>query len=179
MRLRISETPIIKESFQKIDDGGILLTDYAGDIANLLINKPKSYRILWNKHDDVYLVADAMTYIHEEMTEKALEEGWLPKTQEVMKKRNMDVDEYDKFFSENIIFISKDEMESTFSKNFYSMAMSEYGYEYPIKTGSVFTKGDFGSGYLSRYFGDLYKRLKNYAVDTNYAFTDEKTGWSE
>ena len=177
MKLRIAESDFIQESFQKIADGDVLLTDYAGDIANLLVNKPKSYRILWDKHDDVYLIANAMSYIHEEMIEKALEEGWLPKTQEVMKERNMDVDEYDKFFSENIIFIPKDEMEDTFGKNFYRMAMSDYGYEYPIKTGSVFTKGDFGSEYLSRYFGDLYKRLKNYAVDNNYAFTDDSTGW--
>ena len=98
MKLRIAESDFIQESFQKVADGDVLLTDYAGDIANLLVNKPKSYRILWDKHDDVYLIADAMSYIHEEMIEKALEEGWLPKTQEVMKKRNMDVDEYDKFF---------------------------------------------------------------------------------
>jgi hypothetical protein len=171
MKLRINE------SLQKLDGGNVLLTDYAGDIANLLVNKPKSYRILYNKHDDVYLIADAMDYIHEEMTEVALNDGWLPKTQAVMKERKMDVDEYDKFYSENIIFIPVEDMETAFGAKFYGMAMGEYGYEFPIETGSVFTKSDFGQRYFQQYFGDLYRRLKNYEVDSNYAFIHDATGW--
>ena len=171
MKLRINE------SLQKLDGGNVLLTDYAGEIANLLINKPKSYRILYNKHDDVYLIADAMDYIHEEMTEIALDEGWLPKTKEFMAQHKLDVDDYDRDYSENIVFIPKDEMETAFGSKFYAMGMSEYGYEYPIETGSVFTKGDFGPSYLSNYFSGLYRRLKNYAVDANYAFIHDSTGW--
>ena len=167
----------IRESFQKLDGGDILLTDYAGDIANLLINKPKSYRILYNKHDDVYLIADAMNYIHEEMTEIAIYEGWLPKTQEFMKSRRIDVDDYDRDYSENIVFIPKDEMEVTFGKRFFSMALSEYSCEYPIETGSIFTKEEYHHNYLSDNFNDLYSRLKRVAVDKNYAFVEETTGW--
>lgn len=167
----------IQEFLQRLGNGDIFLTDYDGDIANLLINKPKSYRILYNKHDDVYLIADAMDYIHAEMTEAALNDGWLPKTQELLKRINKDVGDYDAFYSENIVFIPKDEMEVAFGSKFYAMAMSEYDYEYPIETGSVFTKGDFGPEYLSKYFSGLYRRLKNYAVSNNYAFTDDATGW--
>lgn len=167
----------IAESLKKLNGGDILLTDYSGDIVNLLVNKPKSYRIIYNKHDDVYLICDAMEYIHEEMTEIAIDEGWLPNTKEFMRQRNMDVDEYDSQQSENIIFIDSADIEDAFSNPYGAYATSEYSYEFPIESGSIFTKGNFGSGYFENAFPDLYSKLHRYAVDKNHAFVYDKPEW--
>lgn len=68
MKLRIYEYPPhkkvgrISESVEKIDD--ILVFDYVGDVVNLLLNKPRPYRICYDPQNDVYGVGDAYKYIH-------------------------------------------------------------------------------------------------------------------
>ena len=52
----------IKESIEKVDD--ILVMDYAGDLVNILLNKPKPYRICYDRLNDVYGIGDAYKYIH-------------------------------------------------------------------------------------------------------------------
>ena len=52
----------IKESVEKIDD--ILVFDYVGDLVNMLLNKPKPYRICYDPKNDVYGIGDAYKYIH-------------------------------------------------------------------------------------------------------------------
>lgn len=169
----------IRESIQRLDGGDILLTDYSGDIANLCINKPKSYRIIYNKHDDVYLIADARKYIHEEMTEIALNEGWLPKTSEFMKKTHTDLDEYDSWQSENITFLSKEDIDEAFRNIFSSdLSMSEYSYEFPVTTGAIFTKGKYSDNYFPSAFPELFSKMKRYAVDNNYSSSDDVL-WNE
>lgn len=52
----------IKESIEKVDD--ILVMDYAGDLVNILLNKPKAYRICYDVLNDVYGIGNAYKYIH-------------------------------------------------------------------------------------------------------------------
>ena len=64
----------IKERLQKLSDD-IFYTDYAGDIANLLANKPKEYRFLYDAQADLYMICQAFDYIHMDMVEEAFESG--------------------------------------------------------------------------------------------------------
>lgn len=156
----------IKESLKKLDND-ILFTDYFGDIANLILNKPKPYRIIYNQFDDVYIIADAQSVIHEEMTETALNQGYLPKTQELLNKTHMDIDEFDANNSDNIIFLTDESITDEFGSYSDKYATAEYGYEYPITTGSIFIKAKYGKSYFKRAFPDLYSKLKKYAIDDN------------
>ena len=69
MKLRINER------LQKLGSD-MFITDYAGDIVNLLVNKPKAYRFLYDAQADLYMICDAYDYIHLEMVSKAFDEGW-------------------------------------------------------------------------------------------------------
>ena len=64
----------IKERLQKLSDD-IFYTDYAGDIANLLANKPKEYRFLYDAQADLYMICPAFDYIHMDMMNKAFRSG--------------------------------------------------------------------------------------------------------
>ena len=85
----------IKESMKKLDNGNILLFDYVGNVVDLLRNKPRAYRIVYNKFDDIYLIARAEDYVHFDMTECALDEGYLPKTEEFMHNCHVYMNELD------------------------------------------------------------------------------------
>ena len=52
----------IRESIEKVDD--ILVFDYVGDLINVLLNKPKPYRICYDPKNDIYGLGDAYKYIH-------------------------------------------------------------------------------------------------------------------
>lgn len=54
----------------------MFITEYAGDIVNLLVNKPKAYRFLYDAQADLYMICDAWDYIHIEMVEQAFKDGW-------------------------------------------------------------------------------------------------------
>lgn len=54
----------------------MFITDYAGDIVNLLVNKQKEYRFLYDAQADLYMICDAFDYIHMDMVEEAFNEGW-------------------------------------------------------------------------------------------------------
>lgn len=156
----------IEASLKKIDDSAVLLTDYAGDIVNLLVNKPKGYRIVYIPYDDVYLIADAKDYIHEYITQAALDEGWLPKLDEFMRKNHEDIEDIDAYRTVNLVFLTEDNLEKfgTYSDPYNSM---EFGYEFPITTGSVFTKSRYSKNYLKQSVPELYSKLQRYAVDSN------------
>lgn len=161
----------ITASIQQLDNGGVLLTDYAGDVVNLLVNKAKPYRICYMDMDDVYLIADAMTYLHEEMIEVAVQDGWLPNTSEFMQKYHETVEDIDANRSVNLVFLPDDALEN-FGSYTDPYATSEFGYEYPITTGSIFTKGHLVQNFFPRYAPDLYTKLKRYAIDENRVFED-------
>ena len=66
----------IRESIEKIDD--VLVFDYVGDLVNILINKPKAYRICWDVKNDVYGLGDAYKYIHGNIEDRMQKLGYIP-----------------------------------------------------------------------------------------------------
>ena len=60
----------ILERLQKLGSD-MFITDYAGDIVNLLVNKQKEYRFLYDAQADLYMICNAFDYIHSEMVEQA------------------------------------------------------------------------------------------------------------
>ena len=154
----------LSEGMKKIDNGNILLFDYIGNVVNILRNKPKPYRIVYSKFDDVYLLADAEKYIHVEMTEKAIDEGFLPKTEEFMNKSNIDIDELSGYHTDNLLFLTDRDLDE-FGSYTDPYASVEFGYEYPIDTGSLFTKANYGKNYFKRNCPDLYNKLSKFAID--------------
>lgn len=64
----------LNEGMYKITQD-ILMCDYAGNVVNLMKNKPKEYRILYDSYADVFLVCQADDYIHGQMLEKAITSG--------------------------------------------------------------------------------------------------------
>lgn len=65
----------INERLQKLSSD-MFITDYAGDIAQLLVNKPKPYRFLYDAQADLYMICDAWDHIHMDMVDKAFRSGW-------------------------------------------------------------------------------------------------------
>ena len=65
----------INERLQKLGSD-MFITDYAGDIAQLLVNKPKPYRFLYDAQADLYMICDAWDHIHMDMVDKAFRSGW-------------------------------------------------------------------------------------------------------
>ena len=55
--------------------GDMFYTDYAGDIVNLLVNKPRAYRFLYDAQADLYIICDAWDYTHLDMVEEAFYAG--------------------------------------------------------------------------------------------------------
>ena len=49
---------LCKERLQKTSVSDIYVTNYAGDIVNLLLNKPKIYRICYFPKNDIYVIGD-------------------------------------------------------------------------------------------------------------------------
>lgn len=139
----------IKASLHKLESDNIILTDYAGDIVNLLLNKPKCYRIVYvpsdiygsSKNDgDIYLIGDAIQFLHEDLLEIAVYEGWFPYLSQDMKKFHEDVGYLDMYRTMNYVFLTNDEIDEAYSNPYGKYAFAEYNYEYKLPTGSIFTK---------------------------------------
>ena len=76
MKLKIKESNnTLTERLQKLGSD-MFITDYAGDIVNLLVNKQKAYRFLYDAQADLYIICDAWDYIHFDMVRQAFREGW-------------------------------------------------------------------------------------------------------
>lgn len=154
----------ILESFKKLDD--IIITDYAGDVLNLFLNKPKAYRVVYVPQDDLYLLGNALNNIHKDIIIKALDAGWLPNLQSYLKQHKMTVSAFERNEAINFIFLPISSITSkfgTFSDDYITV---EYkGAEYPLKTGSVFTKDIHGKDFLKNNVPELYNKLMNNVID--------------
>lgn len=89
--LQTSNTTQIRENLTQIDSG-LYCTDYAGDIANWLLNKPKPYRIIYDSYFDVWCIADANNWTHDKMAKEMFSSGYI---EEVANK-----DKLEKFLSD-------------------------------------------------------------------------------
>jgi len=65
----------IQEGIKQVDNG-MFITDYVGDVVNLFVNKPKPYRVVYNQVDDVYGVGDAYKYIHRNIEDALITDGY-------------------------------------------------------------------------------------------------------
>lgn len=65
----------IQEGIKQVDSG-MFITDYVGDVVNLFVNKPKPYRVVYNQVDDVYGVGDAYKYIHRNIEDALIANGY-------------------------------------------------------------------------------------------------------
>lgn len=54
----------------------IFISDYVGNIVDLLENKPKLYKIIYDAQADLWLIGDGEKLIHMDMMEKAWKDGW-------------------------------------------------------------------------------------------------------
>lgn len=67
---------IIKQIDESIkDEGGFFITNSGQDILNLLQNKPKEYRIVYDANLNLFMICDANEGIHQDMLEKAYNNG--------------------------------------------------------------------------------------------------------
>jgi len=67
----------LNEKLEKLQDG-IWATKYSSDIINWMKNKPKQYRVIYDKSINYYFVCDAFNYIHQDMIEEAYYQGFYP-----------------------------------------------------------------------------------------------------
>lgn len=153
----------------------VFLTDYVGDVVNLILNKPSNYRITYIPNNiypgsgtdgDIYLIADSDDYIHGEMLEVAIENGWLPNLVSNMRKYHENTMYVDSNRTVNLLFVPK----NNFSEIEYS-----FDREYPIESGSLMSK--IKDGKLETKAPELYDALKKYAVDI-CEYTDDNE-WGE
>ena len=154
----------IVETFKQLDD--MIITDYAGDVLNLFLNKPKAYRVVYIPQDDMYLLGNAMNTIHKEIIEKALNAGWLPNLQSYLKQHKMTVSAFERYEAINFIFLPVSAITSKFGKFGDDYITVEYmGAEYPLETGSVFTKDSQDIDFLKNNVPELYNKLMNNVID--------------
>ena len=67
----------IKEAIHKLSEPDMFVTDYVGDVINLLINKPKPYRICYWPYNDTYAIGDAYKYIHGNLEQTAVNDLYI------------------------------------------------------------------------------------------------------
>lgn len=67
----------LNERFEEIESG-IYATQSAYDLLNWLKNKPKAYRVVYDENIRYYFIADAYSYIHQDILESAYRSGFYP-----------------------------------------------------------------------------------------------------
>jgi hypothetical protein len=76
MKLLIKESLSMREKFEQFETG-VYFTDFVGDIVNLMLNKPKIYRIVYDSQFDTYAMCDAKIYIHDNLAELLFDSGFV------------------------------------------------------------------------------------------------------
>ena len=73
MKFKLVET--LNESLEPLLNGGAYITDSPYQIRDMLMNKPKAYRIIYDSNIDEYMICDANEYIHFDMIQDAFKKG--------------------------------------------------------------------------------------------------------
>lgn len=130
----------IKESIKQVESG-TLITDYVGDVVNLFINKPKPYRVVYNKLNDVYGIIDAYKGTHGFIYDDLIEQGY---------------QDYDYYYRSNnsidFVFVPYNTLNTSWDVGGFE---GEWANPLFIKTGSILTKED-----IKIILPDLYNKLK-------------------
>ena len=167
LKLRLPEGVQLNEKLEEVADS-TYVTDSATDIANWLINKPKPYRIIYDKKYDVWCIADAMKQTHKDMSIDLFDSDYL---YGVAKDLDSDIEtmrkdfnsgytdaevysdfQFDHYYIKGLFFIPK-------NMNYHDYEESGfYSHEVPITSGTIFVQyaSEFSE---SGIFKDLYKKL--------------------
>ena len=70
------------------------ITDSPYDIKNLLLNKPKLYRILYDANIDMYMIGDGSEIIHWDMIREAYKQGYYANQEEFIDELGGTLDNY-------------------------------------------------------------------------------------
>lgn len=65
----------LNEKLEELTDG-VYATQSAYDILNLFKNKPKAYRVVYDKNNRYYFIGDALKYIHSDLISAAYHQGF-------------------------------------------------------------------------------------------------------
>ena len=133
----------IQEGIKQVDSG-MFITDYVGDVVNLFVNKPRPYRVVYNQVDDVYGVGDAYKYIHIDIENALIANGY--ENTEFYQASN-----YGKTHKE-FTFVPYLTSDSSWEVGGFVGERSEPTF---IKTGTILINGD-----LQTFLPDLYNKLK-------------------
>ena len=159
---KIVNKPVNKkltESLQRLTPNAFI-TDSPYQIRDLLINKPKLYRILYDSNIDMYMIGDGNEYIHWDLIRLARKYGYYAEMEEFIDELG-DLSNYVEF-GEGGQFLDDEEIESYLIYMVYSpdddtFILGEDGYQfkYPLSQGVMFTR----DSYLEDC--DLYRVLKS------------------
>ena len=151
-------TPLA-ESLHKLGSN-CFITDSPYDIKNLIMNKPKLYRILYDSNIDMYMIGDGNEIIHWDMINEARKLGYYANQEEFIDELGGTLDNY---VETGIYGIYEDEIEVDpyliyiiYSPDEEEFRLGEDGYQarYPLENGVIYTR----DSYLEDC--DLYKVLK-------------------
>ena len=92
----------IMERFEEIESQ-IFATNSVYDVINILKNKPKSYRVVFDKKLNYYFIGDARNYIHLDLLEAAFRSGFYP---ELYSEAEMQDYMDDNLFNEDILLFA-------------------------------------------------------------------------
>ena len=146
-KCRIIEKEIINEKLQERLERikpEMWVTDNPYDIKRIIENKPKQYRILYDKNLDLYAICDSERYIHYDMIERLDRMGYLYKMQDFIEEIGT-LENYIEFGQDGgwlddnwvepyliyMVFTNKDD---------FALGDDDYDKEYKYPFGTIFTR---------------------------------------
>jgi hypothetical protein len=148
----------LTESLQRLASNAFI-TDSPYQVRDLLMNKPKLYRILYDRNIDMYMIGDGMDYIHWDLIEAAYEQGYYYKMDNFIDEIGT-LDNYVEF-GQGGQFLDDQEIESYLiymvfapDDDWFSLGEDGYQFKYPLSFGTIYTR----DSYLEDC--DLYKVVK-------------------
>lgn len=170
IKLKISERVLLDERLEEVAMS-TYATDSAQDIANLIANKPKPYRVIYDQKYDVWCIADAAIQTHKDMSIDLFDSGYLygvardlDNDIKIMRKEDnlnsgwTDAEAYSDYQFDHrnlkgLIFIPNDMNYRDYEESGFYSARTE------LKNGTIFTT--LGSEFSdSGIFKSLYLKLK-------------------
>lgn len=141
MKLRIRETEFPIKEKMEVGDYGVVVTDYVGDVVNLLLHKPKIYRLCYDPNNDIYMLGSGMDLVHATLCTSAEKLGY-------------DCDPHE---SVDFIFCPY-----KYANNPKLWGVEGFGdertYKTPIKSGYILTYDKYT---IESKLSDLYRKLKS------------------
>ena len=136
----------LNERLEKMGDCFITKSPY--DIVNLFKNKPKEYRVLYDKNIDMYMIGDAESVTHYDMVQKAYKDAYYYNMEDFIQDLGGTIDNYtemgqsgywdgedDENFDPFLYYI-------VFSPNEeWELGTDGYNKRYDYPFGHVFTRG--------------------------------------